>query len=223
MGCSLEQNSNPEPAVAPSVFEGIAESIVAKGYGVFPMALPEELVGALSEHVRAMSSEQFKQAGVGRDQRHTVDDLVRSDEVCWISDDFDAGGAWLEWSAQLQTFLNRRLFLGLFSFESHFAHYASGDFYKMHRDAFKGESNRVLSIVVYLNPNWQPEDGGELVIQLSESAQDIVKVIPDFGTVVVFLSEEFPHEVLPARCDRYSIAGWFRLNTSSTERVDPPS
>jgi SM-20-related protein len=41
--------------------------------------------------------------------------------------------------------------------------------------------------------------------------------------LVVFLSEEFPHEVLPTATDRYSIAGWFRVNTSSAERVDPPA
>ena len=48
-------------------------------------------------------------------------------------------------------------------------------------------------------------------------------VTPSFGTIVVFLSEEFPHEVLPAKRDRYSIAGWFRLNSSIANNIDPPS
>lgn len=216
MTCSSEHVSSH------CVFERIAEDIVARGYSVHLMALPQELAVALDQQVLSLNDAQFKLAGIGRDQQHTVDNLVRSDEICWINGDFEAGRAWLEWTAQLQTFLNRRLFLGLFSFESHFAHYAPGDFYKLHFDAFKGESNRVLSLVVYLNPDWQPGDGGELLIHLTEPAQGVVKVIPAFGTVVVFLSEEFPHEVLPAGCDRYSIAGWFRLNSSSTERVDPP-
>jgi hypothetical protein len=30
------------------------------------------------------------------------------------------------------------------------------------------------------------------------------------GTLVVFLSDRFPHEVLPARRERLSLAGWFR-------------
>jgi SM-20-related protein len=50
----------------------------------------------------------------------------------------------------------------------------------------------------------------------------LLSVQPLHGTVVVFLSEEFPHEVLPASRDRYSIAGWFRVNGSTAERVDPP-
>jgi len=135
---------------------------------------------------------------------------------------------WLSWTQSLQAFLNRRLFLGLFSFESHFAHYAKGDFYKKHKDAFKGEGNRVLSVVVYLNQYWSKQDGGELVIypnQQSTSAvidDHTVSVTPGFGTVVVFLSEEFPHEVLAAQRDRYSIAGWFRLNCSIDNNIDPP-
>ena len=81
-----------------------------------------------------------------------------------ITNNSEAGSAWVTRAESLQRFLNKRLFLGLFSFESHFAHYNKGDFYKKHKDAFKGEGNRVLSVVVYLNQQWSSEDGGELVI-----------------------------------------------------------
>ena len=49
-----------------------------------------------------------------------------------------------------------------------------------------------------------------------------ISITPSFGTIVVFLSEEFPHEVLPAMRDRYAIAGWFRLNSSIANNIDPP-
>jgi SM-20-related protein len=117
----------------------------------------------------------------------------------------------------------------LFSFESHFAHYGKGDFYKKHKDAFKGEGNRVLSVLVYLNQDWSADNGGELVIYTKPSSDSCViddskvLVTPSFGTIVVFLSEDFPHEVLPAKCDRYSIAGWFHLNSSVANNIDPPS
>jgi SM-20-related protein len=68
----------------------------------------------------------------------------------------------------LQLYLNKQLLLGLFSFESHFSHYAPGDYYKRHKDAFKGEANRVLSLVLYLNSAWQQDDGGELVLYAPE-------------------------------------------------------
>jgi SM-20-related protein len=98
-----------------------------------------------------------------------------------------------------------------------------GAFYKKHLDAFRGEANRVLSVLVYLNPGWLPEDGGELLIYSDTQANEVItRVTPAFGTVVVFLSEEFPHEVLLAKRPRYSIAGWYRVNNSTADKVDPP-
>lgn len=147
---------------------------------------------------------------------------MRTDEISWITGESDAGKLWLDWTSRLQTFLNQRLFLGLFSFESHFAHYSPGAYYKRHYDAFRGEANRILSVVTYLNPAWGHTDGGELVLYKDDSDRDGIKVVPLYGTVVVFLSEEFPHEVLPSTRDRYSIAGWFRVNTSINNTIDPP-
>ena len=100
----------------------------------------------------------------------------------------------------------------MFSFESHFSLYGPGDYYKRHKDAFKGEANRVLSLALYLNPGWTADDGGELVLYPSDADAETVeapmrlaaglpaetKVTPLMGTLVLFLSEDFPHEVLPA-------------------------
>jgi len=212
-----------------SLFESISNDIVEKGYSIHPNALPENLTRLLLQHIIELPDENFKRAGIGRAKDHIINDFVRTDEISWITSNSEAGCSWIKWSESLQAYLNRRLFLGLFSFESHFSHYAKGDFYKKHKDAFKGEGNRVLSIVVYLNQHWSASDGGELVIYDEKTAASSVvdhrriTVTPNLGTIVVFLSEEFPHEVLPARQDRYSIAGWFRLNNSIANNIDPPS
>ncbi len=205
-----------------TLFERIAQDLQQQGYSINHSALPPALGEALWQQLQQMNTAEFDRAGIGREQDHQLNGFVRTDEVCWIDGSSTAGGQWLEWAQSLQTYLNRRLFLGLFSFESHFAHYGCGDFYKRHLDAFKGEANRVLSLVVYLNPGWLPDDGGELVLYRDEQEGEGLRVTPAFGSVVVFLSEEFPHEVLPARRDRYSIAGWFRVNSSTNQRVDPP-
>ncbi|MDX2370110.1 MAG: 2OG-Fe(II) oxygenase [Colwellia sp.] len=211
------------------LFEIIANDILSKGYSIRPYSLPEYLSNQLCDHIETMPPSHFKKAGIGRKNEHTVNNFIRSDEICWITGEHNAGKSWLNWAESLQVFLNRRLFLGLFSFESHFAHYAKGDFYKKHKDAFKGEDNRVLSLVVYLNNAWWIEDGGELVIYKSKTQHaqlfkgESIKVTPGLGTIVVFLSEEFPHEVLPAKRDRYSIAGWFRLNNNISNNIDPPN
>lgn len=221
--------SGDDPLLFDSLFELISNDLVSKGYSIRPYALPETLTTLLLQHIAELPDENFKRAGIGRAKDHIVNDFIRTDEICWITDRSDAGRAWIKWTKLLQAYLNKRLFLGLFSFESHFSHYAKGDFYKKHKDAFKGEDNRVLSVVVYLNQNWSADDGGELIIYdnqvfTSSNVDDSrVVVTPSFGTIVVFLSEEFPHEVLPAMRDRYSIAGWFRLNTSIANNIDPPS
>lgn len=207
------------------LYDSIAEDIKNKGYSIKPCALPMALATKLYKHLMQMEDKQFHKAGIGRDHHHLKSQFVRTDEICWINGDSESGKEWLEWTDGLKHHLNQKLFLGLFSFESHFAHYKAGDFYKRHLDAFKGEANRILTIVVYLNPGWIPEYGGELVIypekKIFETDEDAIKVIPLLGTVVTFLSEEFPHEVLPANTDRYSIAGWFRLNASNLSKVDP--
>tara|TARA_R110002060_G_scaffold46443_1_gene57623 strand:+ start:29 stop:718 length:690 start_codon:yes stop_codon:yes gene_type:complete len=217
-----------DPALFESLFEFIAHDIIDKGYSIRPYALPENLTSLLARHITEMPESNFKRAGIGRAKDHVINDFIRTDEICWITGNSEAGSTWIDWAAGLQRYLNKRLFLGLFSFESHFSHYAKGDFYKKHKDAFKGEGNRVLSVVVYLNQNWTGDDGGELVLYPETKAKGSlidnskISITPSFGTIVVFLSEEFPHEVLPATRDRYAIAGWFRLNTSIANNIDPP-
>ncbi|PCJ40532.1 MAG: 2OG-Fe(II) oxygenase [Moraxellaceae bacterium] len=205
------------------IFERIVTDINTKGYSINQAALPSALGNKLAQYLNTISGDDFDHAGIGRDLEVKRDELVRGDEICWITGESDAGKDWLHWIAEMQLYINRGLFLGLFSFESHFSHYATGDFYRRHYDAFKGQANRVLSMVVYLNSDWTQEDGGELVLYTNSNDVEGITVTPSFGTVVVFLSEDFPHEVLTTHRDRYSIAGWFRINSSTNDRADPPS
>jgi SM-20-related protein len=210
------------PSSNDNLFSLIADGIYERGYSIMPTALPIGLTDMLYTHQQMMEADKFKNAGIGRGNEYIKNEFVRTDAISWITGESNAGKAWLDWVGELQNYLNRRLYLGLFSFESHFAHYSPGDYYKRHLDAFKGDSNRVLSLVVYFNSNWLPSDGGELVLYKDEHDNEGIKVVPLMGTIVAFLSEEFPHEVLAANRDRYSIAGWFRINTSVADRVDPP-
>jgi SM-20-related protein len=200
---------------AGDVFANIADDLQQHGYSIQTHALPAALTRALLAHLQQQDTHHFTAAGIGRGQQHNLDPVVRQDRICWIDGRNAAEQQWLDWAEQLKLALNQRLFLGLFSYESHFAHYPPGAFYKKHRDAFRGETNRVLSTVAYLNPDWQTGDGGELLIYHPQDDTILARVAPQLATLVVFLSEEFPHEVLPARRDRHSIAGWFRVNGSA--------
>jgi SM-20-related protein len=206
-----------------TLFGLITDDLVNQGYSIRPAALPEDILSSLYAHQFELNTIKYTDAGIGRREDFLRTEFVRTDEICWINGESDAGRKWIEWTARLQRFLNQRLFLGLFSFESHFAHYSPGSYYKRHYDAFRGETNRVLSVVTYLNPGWSQADGGELVIYNDDMDREGIKVVPLYGTLVIFLSEEFPHEVLPANRDRYSVTGWFRVNTSINNNIDPPS
>lgn len=202
--------------------DGLADALTARGYALLPAALPPEIPEALFTCLRSFDDDALQQAGVGRARQYQLNPFVRGDEIRWLSADHSVEAAYLAWMDRLRLALNRRLFMGLFDYECHFARYAPGAFYKKHYDAFQGNSSRVLSTVLYLNPGWALADGGELLLY-NEGDELIERVLPMMGSLLVFLSDRFPHEVLasPTR-HRLSVAGWFRVNASASERVDPP-
>jgi len=211
-----------EPPDQEAIFRRVAEALTRDGFAIIPDAVDPKLLLALRARIDDLGRDAFERAGIGRAQDQMQNDFVRRDEIHWLERGDPTEAQWLAWVDGLRDTLNRRLFLGLFSYEAHFAHYAPGAFYKRHVDAFRGEANRVLSTVLYLNEGWQHADGGQLVLYPEHGSEALARVDPAMGTLVVFLSEEFPHEVLPATRHRYSIAGWCRVNTSTAERIDPP-
>ena len=202
-------------------FARIADALRTTGYIVLPAPLPPVLLGGLLRHFRSLDRSRFQTAGIGREDDHQLNQFVRTDEIFWLERSNPAVSTYLDWMESLRLGLNRRLFLGLFDYECHYARYDRGTYYKKHLDAFKGSTNRIVSTVLYLTPNWQPKDGGELQIYAPDSDTVIEKVAPRFGQMVIFLSEEFPHEVLTSHRPRYSVTGWFRVNNSLGETIDP--
>lgn len=200
-----------------------ADALAEAGWWSGDAALPNELVLALRQDMKALiEADALAQAGVGREADFQIDGSVRRDRILWLDRRHPAASEFLDLAEFVRAGLNRRLFLGLFEYEAHFAHYPPGAFYRRHLDSFRGAANRVLSTVAYLNTDWQTGDGGELVLFRADGDGELARIAPEAGRLVIFLSEEIPHEVLPARRDRYSIAGWFRLNASVQGQIDPP-
>jgi SM-20-related protein len=183
--------------------------------GWFVGAMPQMLVEPLAESARQWPQAQWRAAGVGRQKGAQQAPGIRRDKIAWLSpSDSPAVAAYWQWMMQLQAAVNERFFVGLFDYECHFAQYQPGDFYKMHVDAFASDpqasGNRKLSSILYLNENWRPEDGGELALYCPKTQRLLQQVSPRLGILVLFWSEEFPHEVLPAQRSRHSLTGWFR-------------
>ena len=206
------------------LFANIAQDLQFKGFSIQTLDPDLPALQALKSRLNAVDLSTFNKAGIGRNSDHQKNEAIRSDEIHWLDSNNQLERCFLDYMDELKAYMNKRLYMGLFSYECHFAHYKTGAFYKKHLDAFKGQTNRLLSTVLYLNTNWQVEDGGELVIYDSEDhSKELTRVTPNFATFVIFLSDEFPHEVLPAKAQRYSIAGWFRGNNSVNGHIDPPS
>jgi Rps23 Pro-64 3,4-dihydroxylase Tpa1-like proline 4-hydroxylase len=86
--------------------------------------------------------------------------------------------------------------------------------YERHRDAFpvsdqEDITQRRVTAIVYLNPDWIAGDGGELRIygKNGEPDQDIQ---PIATRMVVFLSGVADHAVVAASQDRYALTAWIR-------------
>lgn len=201
----------------------LVDALVTQGWYVGEDFLPAELCAALHRELITMADhEALEAAGIGRGQEHTLRRDIRGDAIRWLDRESQARRQYLEAMAELQQELNRALFLGLFEYEAHFAHYPPGAFYKRHLDSFRGRANRVISTVGYLNPDWPADGGGEMVIFAADDPErEVARVRPEAGTFACFLSDSVPHEVLPTRLPRASIAGWFRRNASLGGLVDP--
>ncbi|MGZ9897773.1 2OG-Fe(II) oxygenase [Shewanella gaetbuli] len=197
-----------------AVLDVIADALVDKGYILLSDIIPTFVSLALLEKMQAKQDVDFKLAAIGRGSEQQVNTDIRSDKISWLDNQDQIDNGFLSIMEQLKDGLNRRLFMGLFDYESHYAVYEKGAHYKKHVDALKGSQNRILSTVFFLNPLWQQADGGELIIY-DENDTIIATVPPLMGTLAVFLSERFPHEVLPTNRTRNSIAGWFRVSNAN--------
>ena len=152
------------------------------------------------------SQAAWRAAGIGA--AHSTNLAIRGDRTHWLSSENSAVEAdVLGMLDRLRCALNQTLWLNLASVEAHFAHYAPGTGYARHKDVFQHDAQRVISFVLYLNPEWQPADGGRLELYLPEGVQFVP---PTSRSAVLFVSADIEHAVERTNRDRYSIAAWFR-------------
>jgi SM-20-related protein len=201
--------------------EVIVNAIETDGWCVVPGFLDASTWRAMAAEALEMHAEgEFRQAGIGRNENFMIRPEIRNDRVLWLdpASPTKLQSVYLSRMELLRQRLNCELQLGLFGFESHYALYPAGSFYRRHLDQFRGASQRTVSCILYLNDTWLPDDGGALrvYLPLAEGAavplETHFDLYPEGGSVVVFLSAGFEHEVLPARRERLSITGWFYRN-----------
>jgi len=204
------------------VGDAAIEALARDGYVVVDAFFNNGLVEALADELAAMeASGALTDAGVGREGGRRQAAEIRRAAIRWFDGGTGAERRFLDMAERLRIAINRRLFLGLFDFECNFIAYPTGGFYGRHLDSLTGARNRVVSMIVYLDAGWQAEDGGTLRLWKSVAAGAAsVEIVPQAGRVVLMMSEEIPHEVLPSHRPRHAIAGWWRINASSGLRLD---
>ncbi|CAM4153025.1 2OG-Fe(II) oxygenase [Vibrio agarivorans] len=194
----------------------LIDALAKDGYYIWDDFLTQDEVVQLRDCI----PDNWKKARIGRNDDVSRIESIRSDKIQWLKRDMGASvSSFLDKMEQIRLEANRHFFLGLFEYEAHFAKYEKGDFYQKHLDCFKGNENRRLTTVFYMNESWDESDAGELVVyDLNDKV--IAKIPPRSGRLFVFLSEQFPHEVLPTHAERFSIAGWFRINGVKDNQLD---
>jgi SM-20-related protein len=101
--------------------------------------------------------------------------------------------------------------LGIVNTEIHFARYAVGKFYRRHRDTFQAQKGRILSVIYYLNVDWVPKNGGDLIIYSNKNGiENAITIAPIAGRMVCFESEKLEHEVAETFANRFSVTGWLK-------------
>jgi SM-20-related protein len=175
-------------------------------------------VVAAAEEVAAAG--RLRPAGMGAGARLEV--AERGDRIAWLDTDAEGTGSLLlamqELHGQfvaLRDELNGEAYLGLDGLELQLALYPGGGArYARHRDALAGVSPpgrppRRLTAIYYLNDGWEPSHGGQLRLYPPASPSAPRNVDPVLDRLLLFLSAEVEHEVLPAHRPRLAITAWF--------------
>ncbi|MGE8361815.1 2OG-Fe(II) oxygenase [Pseudomonas sp.] len=193
-----------------ALYARIVDDLAEHGWSIQPLFAPEGLTAELADECRLRAERgALAPAGVGRGNALAVREAVRGDSIEWLeAGQSEACDQYLALLDGLRQAINQGLYLGLEDYESHFALYPPGAFYQKHLDRFRDDDRRTVSAVMYLNEGWQDEQGGALRLYLKDG--EVRDVPPRAGCLVVFLSADLPHEVLPATRERLSLTGWFR-------------
>ena len=180
--------------------------------------ISEELYGLIMDYFRDMERrDKLQKAGIGTSGEFQIKSAIRGDFIHWLDRDHDKELApFFALMDELNENLRRHCYLSLTDSEFHIAKYPAGSRYNRHLDQFQERSNRQITVLIYLNENWKPGDGGELKIYRdSDETENEILVEPIARRLLLFKSDCVEHEVLTTNVPRYSLTGWLLRQPSS--------
>lgn len=190
------------------------DTFAKQGYVIVDDFMPREITALLAqEAISRLRNQDMISARTGK--KTLLNQSIRGDHIDWVeeTDSNIAIQAYFAQMHELQRLFNEQFFMGLQSLETHLAVYPVGTGYQKHLDQFQLDhstqiNTRQVSSILYLNDDWSQAYGGELRLYIDASAY--LDILPVAGRLVLFLSSQFWHEVLPATRERLSLTGWFR-------------
>jgi len=191
-------------------FNTLIDSFIENKIGISDDFISDSLAFNLKEHLLSLyQNNELKLAGVGNKDNLVENKLSRNDVIYWLdrvhNNEFE--NSFLDIIDQFVIHLNSTCFTNIKSYEFHYALYEKDSFYTKHVDQFKNNDGRKFSMIMYLNKDWVPSDGGELCIHHPDRLQNIS---PNNKKSVFFQSNELEHEVLITNVPRLSITGWLK-------------
>lgn len=176
-------------------------------YVIIDDFINEDLYGQIMDFFHQKeASDELKKAGIGAQKDFQVKAEIRGDFIYWLDENRDSElSPFFGLMGELTQDLKRFCYLSLSGSEFHIAKYPAGSYYHRHLDQFNERTNRQITVLIYLNKNWQNGNGGELVIY--KDGEEI-KVEPIAKRLLLFKSDIIEHEVLTTNVPRYSLTGW---------------
>lgn len=190
------------------------DQLAADDYVVVDDFISEELYRTVLQFFRRTEQDDnLQKAGIGSSGEFQVKSSVRGDFIHWLNREKDTElKPFFDLMDELNQKLRRYCFLSLTDSEFHIAKYPPGSHYNRHLDQFQERSNRQVTVLIYLNENWKPGDGGKLKIYREDTE---ILVAPVARRLLLFKSDCVEHEVLTTNVPRYSLTGWLLRQPSS--------
>lgn len=184
------------------------EELAQNGWVLIEVDLEHSLQLRNSAEKR-LRDQQFKAATIT--DTHKKSGEIRNDSTLWLDQNSSHISEHelhtLKELDRLRAELRDFFRIGLNEIECHYSIYNPGQFYRRHQDITEQKNKRHFSFVIYLNPDWKTNEGGELIGYTGESV--LFRVSPDIGRMVLFRSD-LEHEVLAPERQRFTLTGWIR-------------
>lgn len=192
--------------------------LAQQDYVVIDDFISKDIFQSIMNYFRDMENrDKLQKAGIGKSGEFQIKSAVRGDFIHWLNREQDTELLSLfELMDEVTQNLRRHCYLSLTDSEFHIAKYPAGSHYNRHLDQFQERSNRQITVLIYLNENWRPGDGGELKIYREgvESETEIL-IEPIARRLLLFKSDCVEHEVLTTNVPRYSLTGWLLRQPST--------